>query len=203
MFVMFCVSSSGPYPKLVLFWRGTLNKSAMGFWAALDEVYPETGQQRCWMHKTMNILNCLPKSVQPKAKQALHAIWQAETQVDAEKAFDLFINRAKWDAQSSKVRAVITAAAAAVNGRRLCYRMAHNSTALAKLTDEHGVQLRQFPDELLKELALLSDKVVREHASQEKLSEEILTSIIEFRKNAAKWAAVSEQPYLEARSTIL
>ena len=80
---------------------------AMGFWAALEEVYPETRQQRCWMHttpwmeevgrrrkpkpKTMNVLNCLPKSAQPKAKQALHNIWQAETQADAEKAFDLFI----------------------------------------------------------------------------------------------------------------
>jgi len=64
---------------------------AMGFWAALDEIYPKTRQQRCWMHKTMNVLNCLPKSAQPKAKQALHAIWQAETKADADQAFDLFI----------------------------------------------------------------------------------------------------------------
>lgn len=64
---------------------------AMGFWAALDEIYGETRQQRCWMHKTMNVLNCLPKSLQAKAKQALHNIWQAETKADAEKAFDLFI----------------------------------------------------------------------------------------------------------------
>ena len=68
-----------------------IGDGAMGFWAALEEVYPETRQQRCWMHKTMNVLNCLPKSAQPKAKQALHNIWQAETQVGAEKAFDLFI----------------------------------------------------------------------------------------------------------------
>ena len=68
-----------------------IGDGAMGFWAALEEVYPETRQQRCWMHKTMNALNCLPKSAQPKAKQALHNIWQAETQADAEKAFDLFI----------------------------------------------------------------------------------------------------------------
>ena len=68
-----------------------IGDGAMGFWAALEEVYPETRQQRCWMHKTMNVLNCLPKPVQPKAKQALHDIWQAETQADAEKAFDLFI----------------------------------------------------------------------------------------------------------------
>ncbi len=68
-----------------------IGDGAMGFWAALEEVYPESRQQRCWMHKTMNVLNCLPKSLQAKAKQALHAIWQAETQADAEKAFELFI----------------------------------------------------------------------------------------------------------------
>ena len=64
---------------------------AMGFWAALEEVYPRTRQQRCWMHKTGNVLNCLPKSLQPKAKQALHQVWQAATREDAEKAFDLFL----------------------------------------------------------------------------------------------------------------
>ena len=63
----------------------------MGFWAALEEVYPETHQQRCWIHKTMNVFNYLPKSTHGKAKQALHDIWQAETKVPAEKAFDLFI----------------------------------------------------------------------------------------------------------------
>ena len=68
-----------------------IGDGAMGFWAALEEVYPESRQQRCWMHKTMNVLNCLPKSLQPKAKQALHEIWQANTREDAEKAFDLFL----------------------------------------------------------------------------------------------------------------
>ena len=64
---------------------------AMGFWAALEEIYPDTRQQRCWMHKTGNVLNALPKSLQPKAKQALHAIWQADTRDNAEKAFALFV----------------------------------------------------------------------------------------------------------------
>ena len=73
---------------------------AMGFWAALDEVYPQTRQQRCWMHKSMNVLNCLPKATQPKAKQALHAIWQAETKADANQAFDLFI--ASYEAKYPK-----------------------------------------------------------------------------------------------------
>lgn len=72
-------------PKLAI------GDGAMGFWAALEEIYPDTRAQRCWMHKTMNVLNCLPKSSQPKAKQSLHDIWQAGTRVDAEKAFDLFI----------------------------------------------------------------------------------------------------------------
>ena len=65
-----------------------IGDGAMGFWAALEEV---TRQQRCWMHKTMNVLNCLPKSAQAKAKDSLHDIWQAETKADAEEAFDLFI----------------------------------------------------------------------------------------------------------------
>jgi len=47
-----------------------IGDGAMGFWAALEEVYPESRQQRCWMHKTMNVLNCLPKSLQPKAMSA-------------------------------------------------------------------------------------------------------------------------------------
>lgn len=63
---------------------------AMGFWAALEEVYGNTRQQRCWMHKTGNVLNCVPKSVQPRVKQALHDIWQAATKEDADKAFDQF-----------------------------------------------------------------------------------------------------------------
>ena len=68
-----------------------IGDGAMGFWAALEEIYGETRQQRCWGHKTMNVLNCLPKSGQAKAKQALHNIWQAETFAAAEKAFDRFI----------------------------------------------------------------------------------------------------------------
>ena len=64
---------------------------ALGFWAALEEVFPATLQQRCWMHKTGNVLNAMPKSVQPKAKSALHEIWQAATGEHAEQAFDQFI----------------------------------------------------------------------------------------------------------------
>ncbi len=64
---------------------------ALGFWAALEEIFPKTRQQRCWMHKTGNVLNTLPKTVQAKAKRALHEVWQAATREDAETAFDAFI----------------------------------------------------------------------------------------------------------------
>ena len=56
---------------------------AMGFWWALSEVFPSTRTQRCWMHKTGNVLNYLPKSAQAKAKQGLHEIWMAETRAKA------------------------------------------------------------------------------------------------------------------------
>jgi len=69
-----------------------IGDGALGFWAALAEIFPETRHQRCWCHKTQNVLNALPKSVQPKAKQALHEIWRAETKVDAERAFDGFLS---------------------------------------------------------------------------------------------------------------
>jgi len=60
---------------------------ALGFWKALSKVFPETVHQRCWVHKTANVLNKLPKSVQPKVKQALHEIWMAPTKNAACRAF--------------------------------------------------------------------------------------------------------------------
>ena len=64
---------------------------ALGFWKALSELWPTTREQRCWVHKTANVLNKLPKSQQPKAKRSLQEIWMAETSKDAEAAFDAFI----------------------------------------------------------------------------------------------------------------
>ncbi len=68
-----------------------IGDGALGFWAALEKIFPETRHQRCWVHKTRNVLNALPKSVQPKAKQALQEIWGSETKGLAEKAFDVFL----------------------------------------------------------------------------------------------------------------
>lgn len=64
---------------------------ALGFWKALDQVYPETAHQRCWRHKIVNVLSKLPKSRHPDAKADLQEIWQAATRKEAEAAFDRFL----------------------------------------------------------------------------------------------------------------
>ena len=64
---------------------------ALGFWKALRKVYPKARQQRCRVHKTANVLDKMPKSVQPDAKKKIHEIYNAETRKEAEKSFDLFI----------------------------------------------------------------------------------------------------------------
>ena len=64
---------------------------ALGFWKAVGEIWPTCVEQRCWVHKTANVLNKLPKSQQPKAKRGLQEIWMAETRADAVAAFDAFI----------------------------------------------------------------------------------------------------------------
>lgn len=79
---------------------------ALGFWAALAEVYPATREQRCWVHKTANVLNRLPKSLHAKAKADLHAIWMAPTRAEAEKAFDQFI--AIYSAKYPKAVEILT-----------------------------------------------------------------------------------------------
>ena len=57
-----------------------IGDGGLGFWGAVRKVFPKTREQRCWVHKTANVLNKLPKGVQPKAKAMLHDIWMAETQ---------------------------------------------------------------------------------------------------------------------------
>lgn len=74
-------------PKLVV------GDGALGFWAAVRKVFSKCREQRCWMHKTGNVLSKLPKRLQGKAKSELHAIWMAESRDEAEKAFDAFLEK--------------------------------------------------------------------------------------------------------------
>ena len=64
---------------------------ALGFWSALGDVFPETAEQRCWVHKTANILDVLPKRLHRQAKTAIHEIYLAETRADAEAGIDDFV----------------------------------------------------------------------------------------------------------------
>jgi len=74
-------------PKLAI------GDGALGFWKALSKVYPETKGQRCWVHKTANVLNKVPKSVQPKIKEAMQNIWMAGSREEAYAAFDDTVKR--------------------------------------------------------------------------------------------------------------
>ena len=70
-----------------------IGDGALGFWAALPEIYPETKHQRCWFHKTANILNYLPKSLRPKVKDDIHEIWKSPTRGDAKAAIATFVTK--------------------------------------------------------------------------------------------------------------
>lgn len=73
---------------------------ALGFWAAVGEVWPETREQRCWVHRIANVLDKLPKRLQPKAKQALHAMMEAPTRAEAERGIAAFVD--EFDAKYPK-----------------------------------------------------------------------------------------------------
>jgi transposase-like protein len=72
-------------PKLAI------GDGALGFWKAVAEIFPATKEQRCWVHKTANVLDKLPKAKQPKAKSMIHEIWMSETKAEATNAFDAFL----------------------------------------------------------------------------------------------------------------
>jgi len=79
---------------------------ALGFWAAARKVWPSTHEQRCWVHKTANVLNELPKRLHPQAKDEIHQIWMAPTRAAADEAFDHFVT--KYQAKYPKAAACLT-----------------------------------------------------------------------------------------------
>jgi putative transposase len=87
-------------PKLAI------GDGALGFWKALRQVYPKTREQRCWVHKTANVLDQMSKRLQPEAKQKLHEIWLSDTREHAQEAFDLFLRtyQAKYPKAAERLR---------------------------------------------------------------------------------------------------
>jgi TRAP-type mannitol/chloroaromatic compound transport system substrate-binding protein len=113
----------------------------------------------------------------------------------------LFINRTKWDSLPSHLKAIISTAARWLSYQGIT-RIVSAADALETLVKKHGVKLRQFPETVLKELAKVSYQIMRERASQDKLSQEVFDSIMLFRKRVSSWAMVSLQPFLTARGDL-
>jgi len=87
-------------PKLAI------GDGALGFWKAIRKIWPKTREQRCWVHKTANVLDKMPKRLQPQAKAMLHEVWMADTRENANKAFDLFM--ATYEAKYPKATECLT-----------------------------------------------------------------------------------------------
>jgi transposase-like protein len=83
-----------------------IGDGALGFWAAVREVWPETAEQRCWVHRIANVLDKLPKALQPRAKQALHAMLYAETRTAGEREIRRFT--AEYGVKYPKAVAALT-----------------------------------------------------------------------------------------------
>jgi putative transposase len=87
-------------PKLAI------GDGALGFWKAIRKIWPNTPEQRCWVHKTANVLDKMPKRLQPQAKAMLHEVWMSDTRESAHKAFDLFV--ATYEAKYPKAAECLT-----------------------------------------------------------------------------------------------
>ncbi len=111
-----------------------------------------------------------------------------------------FINKEAFEKLPEDLQVIVRSAIRVANQDMLADFTAKNNRALEQLVNEHGVELRQFPDEVLKEIKTLSDAVVSEEAAKDPMSQKVFESFVKFRDQATKWHAVSEQAYLNARS---
>ena len=91
-----------------------VDDGALGFWKAMEEVFPSTRHQRCWVHKTANILNKVALSVQVNMKVDLREIYGAPTRAAAEAAIDVFAD--KYNAKHDKAVACLTIGLSAIEG---------------------------------------------------------------------------------------
>jgi TRAP-type mannitol/chloroaromatic compound transport system substrate-binding protein len=114
----------------------------------------------------------------------------------------LLFNLAKWNVLPARLQTVVSLAATWLNHRMLIQRTAVNGAAFASLVQEHSIQVRQFPEIVIRELAEVSDRILRERAFHDELSQEIFDSIMIFRQKASNWAMVSLQPFLKARGAL-
>ncbi|MGB0466024.1 MAG: TRAP transporter substrate-binding protein [Pontibacterium sp.] len=113
---------------------------------------------------------------------------------------ECFVNKDALEALPKDLQVLVRNAIRVANQDMLADFTAKNNRALEQLVTEHGVQLRKFPDEVLKTLRGLSDEVVAEEAAKDPMAQKVFESFVKFRDQASKWHAVSEQAYMNARS---
>lgn len=113
---------------------------------------------------------------------------------------ECFMNKEAFEKLPEDLRIIVRNAIRVANQDMLADFTAKNNRALEQLVNEHGVELRQFPNDVLKEIKTLSDAVVSEEAAKDPMSQKVFDSFVKFRDQATKWHAVSEQAYLNARS---
>nr|WP_242521461.1 TRAP transporter substrate-binding protein [Motiliproteus sp. SC1-56] len=111
-----------------------------------------------------------------------------------------FINKEAFEALPADLQVIVRNACRVANQDMLADFTARNNAALQQLVNEHNVELRKFPDEVLKRLKELSDEVVAEEAEQDELTRKVYDSFRQFRDQAEAYHAISEKAYLEARS---
>ena len=113
---------------------------------------------------------------------------------------ECFVNKEALEALPKDLQVIVRSAIKIANQDMLADFTAKNNKALEQLVTQHGVELRKFPDEVLQKLRLLSDAVVREEADKDPMTKKVYESFVQFRDQATKWHAVSEQAYLNGRN---
>jgi TRAP-type mannitol/chloroaromatic compound transport system substrate-binding protein len=113
---------------------------------------------------------------------------------------ECFVSKQALEALPADLQTIVINASRIANQDMLAEYTTRNNQALQTLVNEHKVDLRRFPDEVLQKLKTLSDEVVGEVAEKDPMSKKVYDSFIQFRDQAKAWHAISEQAYLNARS---
>ena len=113
---------------------------------------------------------------------------------------ECFINKEAFMALPEDLQVIVRNALRVANQDMLAEFMTKNNQALDQLVNEHGVELRNFPDDVMKKLREISDQVVAEEAEKDEITKKVYDSFVAFRDQVQKWTAVSDQAYVNARS---
>ena len=113
---------------------------------------------------------------------------------------ELIINKAALESLPADLQSIVINAAKVANLEMLADFTARNNQALKTLVEEHGVELRKFPDEVIRKLRELSAEVVAEEAANDPMSAKVYKSFKAFNEQVLEWSRVSEQAFLEART---